>query len=93
MPYITFAIPHLLVNLVFGSTISNIDEAMRSQGGGSALMNHLATIALKNNCTHLAWNADARKTRGLSFYHRLGAKIIKQEENRCFFQWIPKIKV
>ena len=66
-----------------------IDKTMRNQGGGSALMNHLATIALKNNCTHLAWNADGRNTRGLSFYQSLGAKIIKQEENRCFFQWIP----
>ncbi|MDJ0745920.1 MAG: GNAT family N-acetyltransferase [Xenococcaceae cyanobacterium MO_167.B27] len=70
-----------------------IDKPMRSQGAGSALMNYLATIAQKNNCTHLAWNADARNTRGVSFYHSLGAKIIKQEENRCFFQWIPKIKV
>ena len=70
-----------------------IDKPMRSQGAGSALMNYLATIAQKNNCTHLAWNADARNTRGVSFYHGLGAKIIKQEENRCFFQWTPTIKV
>ena len=68
-----------------------VDRSMRSRGAGTALMNYLATISQNNNCTHLAWNADTRNTRGLNFYHRLGANIIKQEENRCFFQWIPLI--
>ena len=68
-----------------------VDESMRSQGAGTALMNYLATIAKNQDCTHLAWNADARNTRGIEFYHRLGANIIKQEENRCFFKWIPTI--
>ena len=67
-----------------------VDESMRSRGAGTALMNYLATIAKNQNCTHLAWNADARNTRGIEFYHRLGAKIIKQEANRCFFNWIPQ---
>ncbi|MDZ8051904.1 MAG: GNAT family N-acetyltransferase [Aulosira sp. ZfuVER01] len=52
-----------------------VDEEMRSQGAGAALMSHLAEIAKQNDCTHIAWNADVRNTRGLSFYYRLGAEI------------------
>lgn len=66
-----------------------IDEDMRSQGAGAALMHHLAQIAKENDCTHLAWNADFRNTRGLNFYRRLGAAISLQEGNRCFFMWVP----
>ncbi|MDJ0618728.1 MAG: GNAT family N-acetyltransferase [Calothrix sp. MO_192.B10] len=66
-----------------------VDEGMRSQGAGAALMATLAQIARDNDCTHLAWTADARNTRGLSFYHRLGAKISEQRGTRCFLTWIP----
>lgn len=66
-----------------------VDKDMRSQGAGAALMAHLALIAAENDCTHLAWNADARNDRGLSFYHRLGAKIVKKDDNRCFLEWSP----
>jgi GNAT superfamily N-acetyltransferase len=66
-----------------------VDKDMRSQGAGAALMSFLAQIAEENDCTHLAWNADARNTRGLSFYYRLGAKITEQKGNRCFLTWIP----
>ena len=62
---------------------------MRSQGAGAMLMVQLARIAQENECTHLAWNADARNTRGLSFYHRLGAEIIEQRGNQCFLKWVP----
>lgn len=64
-----------------------VNENMRSQGAGTALMTRLVEIATENDCTHLGWTADKRNTRGLNFYHRLGAKIIKQENNRCFFIW------
>jgi GNAT superfamily N-acetyltransferase len=66
-----------------------VDEQMRSQGAGAALMKHLAEIARDNDCTHLAWNADARNLRGLAFYHRLGAEITQQHGNRCFLRWVP----
>jgi GNAT superfamily N-acetyltransferase len=66
-----------------------VDEDARSQGAGTALMGHLAQIAQVHDCTHLAWNADAHNTRGLSFYHRLGAKITEQKDHRCFLKWIP----
>ncbi len=62
---------------------------MRSQGAGTALMHNLAHIAQINNCTHLAWTADARNSRGLSFYQRLGAQITEQKGYRCFLTWIP----
>ena len=66
-----------------------IERDMRSQGAGSLLMNKLQEIARENNCTHLAWTADARNTRGLKFYRRLGATIIEQRQHRCFLQWTP----
>ena len=66
-----------------------VDEEMRSQGAGAALMTQLVQIAEENDCTHIAWNADARNTRGLSFYHRLGAEITEQHGNRCFLKWVP----
>ncbi|PMB49053.1 GNAT family N-acetyltransferase [Fischerella thermalis CCMEE 5201] len=66
-----------------------VDNEMRSQGAGAALMAQLAQIATKNDCTHLAWNADARNTRGLRFYNRLGAEITEQHGNRCFLRWVP----
>ncbi|MBE9115322.1 GNAT family N-acetyltransferase [Lusitaniella coriacea LEGE 07157] len=65
-----------------------VSEEMRSQGAGTALMNHLVGIAKTHHCTHLAWTADTRNTRGLSFYNRLGAKVIEKKGNQCFFQWI-----
>lgn len=66
-----------------------VDEDRRSQGAGTALMKRLAQIAEENNCTHLAWNADARNTRGLSFYYCLGAEMTEQHGNRCFLRWVP----
>lgn len=64
-----------------------VNENMRSQGAGTALMTRLVEIAKENDCTHIGWTADKRNTRGLNFYHQLGAKISKQENNRCFFIW------
>lgn len=66
-----------------------VDEGMRSQGAGTALMNRLARIAAERDCSHLAWNADARNIRGLNFYDRLGAKITDRIGDRCFLKWIP----
>jgi GNAT superfamily N-acetyltransferase len=66
-----------------------VDNGMRSQGAGAALMAQLAQIARENDCTHIAWTADARNTRGLSFYARLGAEITERHGNRCFLKWVP----
>jgi GNAT superfamily N-acetyltransferase len=66
-----------------------VNENWRSQGAGAVLMDHLAQIAKENDCSHLAWNADARNTRGLAFYYRLGAEIMEQHGNRCFLRWVP----
>jgi GNAT superfamily N-acetyltransferase len=67
-----------------------VDVDRRSQGAGAALMQHLAQISQENDCTHLAWNADARNTRGLRFYGRLGAEITEQQGNRFFLKWVPR---
>jgi GNAT superfamily N-acetyltransferase len=66
-----------------------VDAQMRSRGAGTALMDYLAQIANHNDCTHLAWTADARNLRALSFYRRLGAEITEQKGDRCFLTWIP----
>jgi GNAT superfamily N-acetyltransferase len=66
-----------------------VKSEMRSQGAGAALMAELARIAQANDCTHLAWTADARNIRGLRFYDRAGAKVIEQQGNRCFLRWVP----
>ncbi|MDJ0599341.1 MAG: GNAT family N-acetyltransferase [Crocosphaera sp.] len=66
-----------------------VEQPTRSKGVGTALMKHLAQIAQEHQCTHLAWNADARNIRGLSFYNRLGAEITEQQGYRCFLRWIP----
>ena len=62
-------------------------ENTRSKGAGTLLMEKLYKIAKKHDCTHLAWTADARNTRGVKFYHHLGAVIVEQKGNRCFFRW------
>ena len=67
-----------------------VNEDQRSQGAGAALMERLAQIAKENNCTHLAWNADARNIRGLGFYCRLGAEMMEKHGNRCFLKWVPR---
>jgi GNAT superfamily N-acetyltransferase len=64
-----------------------VDEDRRSEGAGAMLMRYLAEVALSNDCTHLAWTADARNVRGLSFYARLGATIAEQVGDRCFLRW------
>lgn len=61
----------------------------RSQGVGAALMAHLAAIAHTHHCSHLAWTADARNLRGLSFYNRLGAVITQHQGTTCFLRWQP----
>jgi GNAT superfamily N-acetyltransferase len=66
-----------------------VDEDRRSDGAGAMLMRHLAQVALSNDCTYLAWTADARNIRGLSFYARLGATITEQVGDRCFLKWEP----
>ncbi|APB33745.1 GCN5-related N-acetyltransferase [Gloeomargarita lithophora Alchichica-D10] len=66
-----------------------VEDEMRNQGVGVELMAYLAQIAKENDCTHLAWNADARNTRGLRFYKRLGAKITEQYGHQCFLRWVP----
>lgn len=70
-----------------------VNEGMRSQGAGAALMAQLARIAREQDCTHLAWNADARNTRGLHFYQRLGAEITERRDRRCFLRWVPPLAV
>lgn len=64
-----------------------VTPKMRSHGAGTMLMNRLQQIAQDNHCSHLAWTADARNTRGLEFYYRLGAKISEQRGDRCFLNW------
>ena len=64
-----------------------VNSDMRNHGAGTLLMNRLLQVAKDNNCSHLAWTADARNIKGLKFYKRLGAEIIEQKGDRCFLNW------
>ena len=64
-----------------------IYPGMRNHGAGALLMDRLQQAAKDNNCSHLAWTADARNIKGLKFYKRLGAEIIEQQGNRCSLKW------
>jgi len=64
-----------------------VDAEYRSRGAGAALMQSLVQIAQVSQCTHLAWTADVRNTRGLNFYQRLGATIVEQRGKTCFLKW------
>lgn len=70
-----------------------VDEERRSLGAEAVLMHALARIAKDTSCTHIAWTADARNTRGLKFYDRLGATITEQKDNVCFLRWTPQAEV
>ena len=63
-----------------------IKEENRGYGYGRFLMESLQQKARVNDCTHLAWTADDRNLRGLSFYRNLGAKIIEKKGHQCFFR-------
>ena len=64
-----------------------VNSDMRNHGAGTLLMNCLQQIAKDNNCSHLAWTADARNIKGLRFYKRLGAEIIERKGDRCLLKW------
>lgn len=66
-----------------------VEATLRSQGVGAALMRVLAQIAKDTHCTHIGWTADARNTRGLKFYERLGAIITEQQGQVCYLRWVP----
>lgn len=66
-----------------------VNEDRRSEGAGEMLMRYLAQVALSNDCTHLAWTADARNIRGLGFYARLGATVTEQVGDHCLLKWEP----
>ena len=68
-----------------------VDDAFRSQGAGALLMQQLVQIAQAQDCSHLAWTADARNERGLRFYRRLGAEVVRKEDHRCYFHWTPDV--
>lgn len=66
-----------------------VDEAERSNGIGWAVMQELSRLAALQDCTHLAWTADARNDAGLRFYRRLGAEVERQIDHRCYLRWQP----
>jgi GNAT superfamily N-acetyltransferase len=63
-----------------------VENAMRSQGVGKALMAKLIEIAQTQNCSHLAWNAWKDNDRAVSFYHRIGGKLMEEKDKSLLFQ-------
>ncbi|MCC2672015.1 MAG: family N-acetyltransferase [Armatimonadetes bacterium] len=52
-----------------------VDEPVRSQGVGRALLAHLARLAQERGCGRLEWSAARDNDRGLAFYRRHGAYV------------------
>lgn len=63
-----------------------IDAERRNQGIGTEIIIQLARIAREKGCTHMAWNAWADNISGVSFYQKIGARIIKAQGKLLFFQ-------
>ena len=61
----------------------------RRQGAGQLLMRRLAELAEEADCTHIAWVASASNAVGMSFYRKLGAKVINQVEDAVTLQIDP----
>lgn len=67
-----------------------VDREMRGRGAGLALMQQLAALALAQDCTHMAWTASPKNAVGITFYHKLEAKIIGQQGDSLQFRWQPE---
>jgi GNAT superfamily N-acetyltransferase len=61
----------------------------RRQGAGRLLMDRLAAVATAADCTHIAWVASASNAVGMSFYRRLGATVVHQDEDAVTLQIQP----
>lgn len=58
----------------------------RHQSIGTLLMAHLADVAQRVNCTHLAWTASPRNTSAIQFYEKIGGVITDQHQGLFYFQ-------
>ena len=53
-----------------------VRESHRGVGVGEALMSWVAGYAVENACCRIDWPVKASNSRGISFYERLGAKLV-----------------
>lgn len=53
-----------------------VRESHRGKGVGEALMAWVARYAVENACCRVDWPVKASNSRGISFYERLGAKLV-----------------
>ena len=51
-----------------------VSQEHRGKGAGLALLKHLASIAVKNNCGRFEWSCLDWNTPSREFYESLGAK-------------------
>jgi GNAT superfamily N-acetyltransferase len=63
-----------------------VENAVRSQGIGTALIENLIEVAQAQNCSHLAWNAWKDNYRAVKFYHRIGGKLVEAKDKSLLFQ-------
>ena len=54
-----------------------VDESVRQQGVGRALMNGASALCRDAGCRELVWAVHEKNVAALSFYHRLGAEEIR----------------
>ncbi len=63
----------------------------RRQGAGQQLMHRLAELAVKADCTHIAWVASASNSVGMGFYRRIGASVVHQADEAVTLQIEPTV--
>ena len=52
-----------------------VDECARGQGIGSALIQHLASLAKERGCGRLEWTVQHDNPRAIAFYEKQGARV------------------
>jgi len=62
-----------------------VDADARGCGIGAALLARLVEIARGHDCTHLSWTAAVANPRGIAFYEREGAVIVRRDEKQVTF--------
>lgn len=80
---IGFASYHRIYSTFLAQTCLWLDDIYitpehRGHGIGQALIKHLCQIAQENNYGRIDWTVAINNTRGINFYKKIGAKIIKE---------------
>lgn len=79
------ALPYLWLDDLY------VDAEVRRSGAGMALMGALAAEAALQDCTHIAWTANAKNPSGVPFYTKLNATLVSQNGSRLEYSITPEL--